>query len=211
MKSPRFTDDQRVRLAQLGVVTEQVQTLEGILGLLRAMLSPAATLREVRGALDDTRKQARAAHHAITKLLSSQYVATREARVRVQVAESDMGLEVGAVPEAAAASLQTLLTVLAQARGALSNEQRRSEAASPWPVARIEKALLDGFVAHHDPRREGPMPPRTLLPSRNAEFLEIVEICYRASVGRETSPDRAIRAYLAVAKRRSGLRKHEHD
>src|SRR5687768_3207983 len=100
MRSLRFNDDQRTQLAQLGVVTEEVQALEGILALLRAMLSPAATLRELRAALDDTAKQARAAHRAISKLLSSEYVATREARVRVQVAESHMGLELGAGPEA---------------------------------------------------------------------------------------------------------------
>lgn len=192
--------EQRDRLTHLGLVDAQIHKLENALPLCRAWLSKPATLLEVREKLADIAKPVRQAKKAMDALTKSTSLASREACNRILLAVDHMQPGEYAT-SVVVEKLNWVFQAVEDALKSLPTTQRRNNDANPLPIQLIERALLDGFVAHYSPGGQA-LPEYHLRTSRKkAPFPEIVAICYEA-IGRGGDPDRAIRNYLELKKRK---------
>jgi hypothetical protein len=176
------------RLLSCGLFWEQIERLERILPLCKAILAKRASLNDVRGRL---RTVADGLRDALSGLEGSD-PATGEAigRLVMKACEDD------AVPfDDMQRSLERVAQYAESALEDLTDERSRfSHAAHPSPVRWMDDALHQGFAEHFH-RAGTAMPPYELAPSREGRFFEIVSICYEA-IGYTTEPNRAVRAYV---------------
>lgn len=195
-----FTEEQRERLRKLDLLTEQIAEIESALPLNRSLLEQPAGMADVREELSVLSAALKRAHAAAEKVDKGKSPKLNEARWRLELADFDT--------TNACETLPTVLKALAaadigiqRALADLPNKERRSVAADFRPVARIKKALLDGFIKAH----KLPLPPCTLRvsSSEGSKFREIVGICYEAMGQKNADPERAIKQYIALCKRES--------
>jgi hypothetical protein len=193
-----FTAKQRRSLQDLELLAEQIAELEIHLPLLHAVRRPPATMADVRSKLLAAKRQ-------LGKIVSPSSEAAREARTRILQADFE-------VFEFAEDSVQRAFDSVTAALGLLPTDQRRGGGANPWLIYRIEKALLDGFLKHHNPRYpqigKRALPPYRLRTSRTGRFAEIAAICFEAAgFPPKDTPDKAIREHLRLQQlRRTRLR-----
>lgn len=186
--APQFVPEHRARLQQLGLLPTQIVELEATLPLNRAMLERPAPMDAVRGEIETFRK-------AISKALAiidGKVDARNEAAWRIEEA----GFELGYRHD----DLRRALAAAGAAETALPKEQRRVHA-DIRPIARIVKALMDGFIKTHTP----PFPPYEMKVSSSpgSDFREIVGICYVAIGQHNSDPERAIKAYIRLKEDRN--------
>jgi hypothetical protein len=151
-----FGASQRDTLHRLGVIDAQIAELEAVLPLCRVMLSGLTPLRDVRDELDALTAAMKSAQTRMSGLLKASDLrpASLEAWNRILAASFDAGGD-GRELERAANALQTAREAVLRARQVLPREQRRSNAASPWPVAWIHQALIRGWGRAYVQIREG--------------------------------------------------------
>lgn len=197
-----FTDNQRERLCRLGLLAEQIAELESVLPLNRALLEQPAGMGDVRTELVDLSAALNCAHAAVENVdkgKSLERLERNEARWRLELADFETTGTWDTLPTALKA-LAAADIVIQRALADLPNKQRGSVAADFRPVALIKEALLRGFIKAHKP----PFPRYTLRvsSSEGSTFREIVGICYEA-MGKNTDPERAIKEYKALRKRKA--------
>lgn len=192
-----FSDDQRSRLREHGVIDEQLLALEKVLPLCHSMWADRAPLNAVR---DELRKLANALHRACRQLKAMEnadqkriHLRRREAYSNLQIALVDMGIDleniqvIHRIAEAVDRALADLLP----------SKQRRPHAALPHPVHLLDDALHTGWAAQKTRYPHAP----SIAPE--GRFRAIVGICYEAFTGKQDSdPERAIKAYLLQLKRK---------
>lgn len=175
---------------------QQVDRLEQILPTCRALLSKPETLTKVRDKLTGIAKGLRRAYRSAR--------AQSEARIRLEIAAADTDADPLSEPDILT-RMRRVAEVAESALRALPREQRRANVATPLPIERIERALLKGFIDHHQPAA---LPAYSLLTSvSKPPFPEIAAIVYEAIGKNGEPPERAIRAYLRLKKK---PRKHSH-
>jgi|GEM_PF-2934957 len=227
---PDFTDDQKSRLNELGVIPEQVHELRHTLAIVRRYVRRRAANNDIAEPLRDV---ARLASELARKLQTA------------MVPEAAMMIEEGywrarpkdEGPTVAMHMCPRLDALTAAARAAIdtvpNGTQARTSVGDPRPIRAIDEALLDGWV-----KRYGPMacswidpdggedaviaamvkaaeenPPGKPFPARHrpsvsdgSAYREIVGICY-AAAGYERYPKRALQAHVkAYNKERHELR-----
>jgi hypothetical protein len=200
-QSIRFTSSQRNELTKAGLLAAQINELENAaLPVAQAYLSKPPALQDVRDELQKLLTTMQDARDVMSRLLSpKRAAATREVWNRVLLAEADMYNSFECI-EKALSAVTLAHAVVQRAKSDLPMEQRRHRTADPFPVARINKALLDGFVKEHGAGKKGPPRPRVSA-SPTSAFQGIVGICYDA-MGRNADPERAIKAYINQRRRR---------
>jgi hypothetical protein len=203
---PKFTADQRHRLSTLSVSEAQIKEVESI-GLRWASiwLRKQPKLQDVRDELSTVSTAVNRARQALSKLLGADNTAPaaarREALLWSQVAAQSMGYKLETL-EMTETQLEVAQVLLDQAQTDVTKiGQRRFRAADVFPIARIDQALLQGFVNGRDPSK--PMPPYVIKVSSSptSVFRQIVGICYEAAGAANTDPERAIKAYIAQRKK----------
>lgn len=201
---PKFTNRQREHLKQLGLCPAQIDEVERTLALSRALLQSPPTMNSVRDelsafqvAIDDARKVADKLSNS-EKYTQDKIAARKEAQYRIQWVASEVSDVIEAL-SASLAGLETLGKIVKRALDDLPKKQRR-QFADFRPVARIDHALLDGFIKAHKP----PFPPYILHRSSSpgSTFRKIVGICYEAMGWSNDDPERAIKSYLRVRNKR---------
>lgn len=205
MARPTFTENQRKRLKDIGLLPAQITEIENTLASNRALLEQPAPMNDVReelGAFRDAMDRACkiAAKLSDPKKYSKDKVAARnEAWARLQWAASEASDVIEAL-SASQAALETLGAIINIAINSLPKQQRTSVAADFRPIARIDEALLRGFTKAD----KSPLPPYTLKVSSSSgnKFRQIVGICYAAMGQKNDDPERAIKTYLRVLKMR---------
>lgn len=206
---PKFTQKQRTRLRTLGLCPAQIDEIEGVLKLNRSLLeqpAPMSDVREELGALRDVIDCARKVASKITdpeEHAKDKFAARNEARWRLHMAASEVSDVIEAL-SASVAGLEKLGQITERALDNLPKKQRRSVAADFRPVARIDEALLRGFMKAYKP----PFPPYMprVSSSDNSTFRQIVGICYEAAGLENSDPVRAIKNYKKVLKQRAARR-----
>ncbi|MBL8339527.1 MAG: hypothetical protein JNM97_22365 [Rhodoferax sp.] len=209
-KPLKFTVKQLRQLRELGVVSEQVEALENILPLCRAMLRKLPPLGDVRSELLDLHKTLTRTSKALQRWERARNrelgergdtVSTEldEAYLRVQMASYEISNDVQ-VLEKLLQAVHPALTCIDRAVVGLPTVsstdkkllQRRNE--HPWaPIDRISQALTFGWGRAYYPIRHGDSTPaddaapRTAPPfphiastGMNSAFRQIVGICYDA-------------------------------
>jgi hypothetical protein len=202
----QFTPQQRSRLLEIGVLGSQIDALERTLPICRSALRKLPPLTEVRDKLKNLASKMDSARSAMSTFLGGRSPSAEEALSRATMADFEAEGD-GHTVENALHALARAIRILRQAKDSLQTRQRRHMSASFFPVERIARALLNGFIKHHMPR---PLPPYELRPSRTAApFPEIVSICYEtighlnAKEGDRADPARAIRNYLTFLVKRN--------
>lgn len=206
--TPRFTDNQRQQLQRLGLLPQQIETLEASLPLSRILLKNPAPMAEVREELRDLHKAIKKVQKATAKISEGTTPARKEAYWRLQWAATELEREKITIVDLVGLEFTKPLDWLEighkfteNALDNLPKQQRRKQADSR-PIERIDKALLEGFTKAHKP----PFPPYTLKVSSSdgSTFRQIVGICYEAMGQEHCDPERAIKNYLRITKHRSG-------
>jgi len=210
--APEFTQDQRRRLRECGLIDAQIDEVETFaLPICLALLTRPPTMQEVRNELIVVSKALERAHEAMAALSSANLAAPGrfEASQRVLMAEYNLQGD-GSVFEKTLAQLVATQAVLNHAQAELPEGPRRDPAASAMPVNRIDQALLSGFVKWYS-TEDAPMPHYMMKPSASpgSDFREIVGLCYEAMGRQNSDPERAIRAYVKWRKDRDRVQRAE--
>ena len=211
-----FSPEQETRLSELGLFPEQIDALDQIVPVCRALLRPPATMTNVRGKLTEVAQGLRRAYEIATgPSIASVEVRSRLELAAAQAVEAQIKMRNSLEPAAAEAlsdplsdldivsRLRSLTELAEEVLRALPPQQRRSNDASPLPIERIEDALLQGFLDHH--RGAAFLPPHEIRTSvTKPPFPQIAAIVYEA-IGRKSEapePERAIKAYIALDEER---------
>jgi len=205
----RFSVEQRDRLHRCDLIDAQIEELEAILPVCRAMTTDDARLQDVRAELEDAAKAIGRAQRSISRLFKGDKssLALFEALNRVQAASYDAAAgRYGEIREfdGALDAMSSLAAVVAQALDGLGNEERRTNIADPRSIENIYDALLRGWAK----RSREPSKIFNIRASRGpkSKFREVAGICYEA-IERDIDPERAIRAYMGERTKRHKLRK----
>jgi hypothetical protein len=188
-----FTSSDRDQLRCLGLTAEQIGKLESILPVCKSVLdvhADAAPLNDVRAEFDRIAENLRATQKTLTALIDARQSrpADKEVWLRIvaELYRTHREYQVTEKIDAAMQALQVVLEAVDAARDKVPHAQRRHHTASSEPIEIIHKALLlAGCV---------------LKPSRTTDsvFFRVVDICYCAiRPNLETSPERAIKAYMS--------------
>ena len=201
MPSLAFSAGDRADLRRLGLISTQIAELETVaLPICRAWLEPPAPMADVRKVLADTLAALKRTRTQLDRCIAPGTEAEKEAGTRLEVAIFDVAQADGNQPEwdllvTTRETLARAISLFGAATSDLPATQRRSRNASAWPIARIEKALLDGWLKGQDLSK--PLPPYTLRTSSSptSQFRKVVGICYR-TIGQTEDPERAIKAHI---------------
>ena len=209
----RFTPEQRVSLKRLDVIDAQIAELEAVLPFARLVLRRSAPLQDVRDELQSLAKEMESAQKRMSRLLEAHVssLALHESWDRVWMASFEVNGD-GDEVERASNALTIAQDIVRRAQAELPNKQRRSNAGTPWPVARIHEALVRGWGKAYVQVRTGDAPakaerippfPFKLSTDPNSSFRVIVGICYDAiRESQDNDPERAIRAYVDLINRK---------
>jgi hypothetical protein len=209
---PRFSDDQKARLRDIGLKTEQVAALDTALLGIRTILTMAGTqaaVVDVRSELTRLDGALLAARKAVERMQSTtKNSALHEAQARIAVAGYEREGSLGTLGRAYDAMAEAHALVGA-AIVELPKKPTRHRTADPRPIRMIDDALARGWGAAY---RGASMPglPREQVPARSV-FLKVVGICYQAVGAANTDPERAIRAYMALRKKIKETRGKAHS
>jgi hypothetical protein len=175
-------------------VTEaQIAELEAVLPSCHALIEDHSPLTDTR----DELQKLIAALGELQRVFESRTKAAREALNRWQMAAHALRHPFGRDPEfALRLDIDTLLQAARDAQDRLGSAQRRSHAANPEPIRRIDDALVLGWAKAH----AGKAIPAYCVPPR--AFREIVQFAYEAvGAERDYVPEKALRAYRRWRKR----------
>ncbi|HEY4583240.1 MAG TPA: hypothetical protein VIG88_10310 [Lysobacter sp.] len=219
-----FTDKQRERLADLGVLPSQVDELRAAFPLILIATGRPAPRNEVRGILSEVSGLAEQLARKLEACEGRIGPAHAHASALMQVAfferrPDEAGATVGIV---LAARLRDLSAAARSAFDSVPSNPARKRSASPTPIKAIADALRRGWVKHHGSRvcrtryegereiREydapnsavAPLMPERFRPSaadgsRGNVFRAVVGICYEAC-GAGPDPVAAIKAHLRL-------------
>lgn len=215
MALPDFTKDQRQRLANCGVLPEQIEQLRLALPVVKRALRAPAGRNVTKGVLTDVAKHANALAVLLTDMWNQVDAAHATALIEVEqrywkARPDDIG------PSSAHNVIPRLAALADAARDAMASlpkEQTRYRAAA-LPIKWIDDALLNGWIQAQGPREvriiDGveykaalPPYPDAYHPHESKTFVEIVAICYEAAgAPPDYEPLAAIRAYVRGRKRR---------
>lgn len=203
----RFTAAQRQDLRRLGLIDAQIEQLEPILCVCKAVLdvhTNVAPLNEVRDEFDRVEIALQAAQNHLTALRDARQSqpAPQEARLRIKVELYRTNPKSDQIEEALQA-LQIVIDGVRSSKKRLPGEQRRHHTASSEPIEIIYNALLRAQL-------QGTNAPEFRFHPSSGEgspFYCVVEICYAASrPNAATSPERAIKAFLKERKESARVR-----
>jgi hypothetical protein len=190
-RSCRFSEDARCRLRGLGLIKEQIAELEEVLPFCRLDIADAPRLQDVRAELKAASRTIERAFAQTRRLLLEYNTVSpiaREAMNRIQKASHEAGGDCCEI-ERARDALVPLDRAVTKALADLPKEQRRTRAAAPRPVKRIDDALIRGWgrggggraynLAPDPEIRDGTARiTRRRRANAKRKFEEIVQICY---------------------------------
>ena len=215
---PTFTPAQRGELAGLGLLPEQVTTLEdmalrvGAAVLRNEDMSPArqdvsAEFKRVADALARAHDALRDLEQAGMDALTGT-AARSQARERIEIACYVMTDKLGedGVFHRLLLDLAVAQAVVTRAQADAPSEPTRRKTATPYPVKLIHDALLHGFVVAH---RNKPMPAFSMEVSAGPKspFRRVVQLCYEAMQRTNDDPDRAIKGFMSWQREERNARK----
>lgn len=223
---PDFSDDDKKRLRQLGVVDEQLAELRYALIIVRMTVAPKATKNGTKALLVEIRALSDKLDRKLMSLISQPsaehnltHALLEERYWLIDDRQDDIGPTISShlIPR-----LRALSTCASDALDSLPNNPTRNRSADPAPIKRIAAALLHGWIKSQGSRvRTTPenetladmiaeakaSPPQPPYPdafqpsvSENAPFREIAGICYR-TVGGNPDPERPIKSFLSRQKK----------
>lgn len=208
---PRFSNNQIAQLQRFGLKKEQIAALAATLisiSTILTIMGTRAPLRDVMGELIRLRDTLVAGSDAVERMQNpSQMSGLREAQTRIAVAEQEEGGSPGSLGRAHDAMAEAL-TLVGLAIAELPKEARRHRTADPRPVRMIDKALAQGWAVAYRGTAMPPLPDKQLPSnSANSTFRKVVGICYEAAGSTKVDPERAIKNYLALRKRKRETRR----
>ena len=228
---PIFDGNQRRELTRLGLLREQIDSVQEILQPALAMLLNEAkkpAVQDVIAEFDGLSKALNAAHKALADLARADddepvHAARCETRLRIELVayaatregEADGSMNDRPMMEALRC-IAFFEALIARARPDAALKPARRMLASPFPIKLIHEALLHGWVKAHLPNlRRSDDAPRKPLPLFNVRvsaspagpFRLIVQECYSAMRRPNIDPDRAIKAYMRWLKQERNARR----
>jgi hypothetical protein len=211
---PRFNKGQRSELVRLGLLPEQIDSVEDVLQPALAMLlneDKKPAVQDVGAEFDRLLNALQAAHAALSNLALADddkpaYAARAETRLRIELASYSLTRTYGSDGPMSKAleSIALCETLIAKARADAPTAPARRMLASPFPIKLIHESLLHGWGKAQWPnlRVGANEPPKTLPPfnvhvsaSPTAPFRLVVQACYSAMKRPNTDPEKAIKAY----------------
>lgn len=203
---PRFTDQQRAELASLGLLTQQIDSLEDDALRLGAFAlrneDQAPTRADVIAEFDKIADALEAARRALSALEAARddvpaHTARVKVRRHIELASYGMGAGIGdeGLCHEVLYQVAALRAIVRRAKAVVPKGPTRHKTAAPYPVSLIEQALLKGWIAaHHDqPRPALNCPASKAL---KAPFRRVVQLCYEAMGRPNEDPDRAINGFM---------------
>ncbi len=200
----KFTQYQRDDLRVLsrskgkpvGLGTAQINELEKILPLAKALDAKAEPMQGVRSVLNDARQKLDDALPFVSKIIYPLTPAQREASVQVLLADEDSNPveEDEAIKNVLLAILEANF-VLDRALSALPLETY--DRTHPWILQAVDRALLTGHLAErgnvfiNEDGMKQVRPYRCIQPSRRGNYKKVIQIVFDA-IGRpaDYNPDR---------------------
>jgi hypothetical protein len=185
----RFSMERREDLERLGVKAAQIAEIEAVLPVCRVLLEKDPRLADTRDELE----KLIAALGVMQRIFDAPTKAAKEALNRWMTAAHALHHPFGRDPEFAdRLDFGTLRQAARDAKQRLGAEQRRSHAAYPEPIRRIDEALQVGWTMAH----AGGARPAYIMPPR--VLRQVVHIAYEAmgiSTEEGYMPERAWRQY----------------
>lgn len=198
---PKFDAGQRLELASLGLLPEQIEAVQEALRFALWTLITEDTKPAVQDVstefarLSKALRQARDALSALARADDDEptQAARAEVRTRCDIASHKLtGTQGDDGPLMKALWVLTQCNaVVARARKDAPTEPTRRMSASPFPIRLLHKALTHAAV------------PANIRPSASpsAPFRKIVQVCYAAMKRPNSDPDRAIKTYMSWLKK----------
>lgn len=225
-KRYQFTDEQRARLRELGLIDEQIDRIEAVaLPYVRSFGRPPARLDAVRAKMKEVRQHAHALALALERLSPEwpglatckpeEAAALNEARFLLGRAHGrDRTLPrpppMDALPDMLTAEVRHIDAIAERALARARKTQTRSRLANTLPIEMIDEAMRDGWAMRYSGDvsvgwrllacRDGIDVDAAMAVKRSSSpgsaYREIMGICYEAARHPTADPERAIKAFL---------------
>ena len=213
---PEFSASQKRQLTAIGLFPQQIAQLEThALPISRVWTKKSPPMSEVRDSIEDVRRAISALKKQIERISkAAPSGGLYESKLRIEEALWEVDSESLSLEpfEAWQSQVEAMLIVCSKAMDGLQSGKRNTVMTGNYrPIHYIYEALEIGWREKYD--QEGVAYPAWMMrasSSDESDFRKIVEICY-AAIGINTSPERAIKAYLSRNRERRARRESERQ